>query len=409
MQNIIIFEKHLRSPYNNTQAMRSIFTLLILFNGVLCANAQGTAAPPSDDMTVSADTTASAERIKKLYILPLVSYSPETSLRLGTASVFLFRPAGCSRSTQLSSIKVPLTYTLNQQQKIRFSYEIFLNDNGHILDGFVQWQKFPFFFYGIGADTAEEDEETYTSRTIGAQASYLNNVARRFFLGAQLSWINSKVLEREPGGQLSQEGNIAGSAGSVSAGAGLIVRYDSRDNNLNAGRGLYLQSSLTAFPESFGSDFSFTKLEIDFRRFLRPFRKHVLAFQVFVENNWGNPHFELLALLGGDELMRGHYEGRFRDKTFWAAQAEYRLPINRPDWFGGKEKLGFWQRWGLAGFAGLGTVAPGLDGLADGKFKHSLGLGIRYLVLPKERVNIRVDFGFGTQRPGFYFNVREAF
>ncbi len=383
--------------------MKYFFVLPLVLAGALSAKAQGAAD------TLPADTLVSAERIKKLYVLPLISYSPETSLRLGTASVFLFRPNGCTTGTQLSSIRIPVTYTLNRQQKVRFSYEVFLDGNRHILDGFVQWQKFPFYFYGIGSGTMETDEETYTGRTIGAQASYLNNLAERFFLGAQLIWVNNKVLEREPDGLLSRDGLIAGSEGSVSSGVGVIGRYDSRDNNLNPGRGMYLQSSLTAFPESFGSDYAFTKFELDFRRYFRPFGKHVLAFQFFAENNWGQPPFELLALLGGDELMRGHYEGRFRDKTLMAAQVEYRLPVSRRDWFGGEEKLGFWKRWGLAGFAGLGTVAPNFGGLPDSRLKYSLGMGIRYLVLPKERVNIRVDFGFGTQRPGFYFNVREAF
>lgn len=387
--------------------MKYFFILPFLFIGTVLAKAQKAAPPPAADTLVAIES--SSERIKKLYVLPLISYSPETSLRLGAASVFLFRPTGCTAATQLSSIKVPLTYTLNQQQKARFSYEIFLNNNQHILGGFIQWQKFPFFFYGIGASATAEDEETYTSRTVGAQASYLHNLGGSFFLGGQLVWINSKTLEREENGLLSQENLIPGSDGSMSNGIGLIGRYDTRDNNLNPGRGLYWQSSLTAFPKSFGSDFAFTKLEMDFRKYFRPFQKHVLAVQLFTEYNWGNPPFELLALLGGDGLMRGHYEGRFRDKTLWAGQLEYRLPINRRDWFGGSGKLGFWERWGLAGFAGLGTVAPNLSSLPDSELRYSLGVGIRYLVLPKERVNIRVDFGFGTQNPGFYFNVREAF
>ncbi len=383
--------------------MRQYVTLLTLTVFYLSAQAQ----PAGDPLP---DTMARAERIKKLYVLPLASFSPETSLRLGTVSVFLFRPSGCTKATQLSSIRAPISYTLNRQQKARLAYEFFMDDNEHILSGFVEWQKFPFFFYGIGSATADENEEAYTSRNIGARISYLNNVGEKFFLGAQLLWVNSKTLEREPDGQLSQEGLIAGSGGSVSNGLGLISRYDTRDNNLNAGSGMYLQSSLTTFPESFGSDFTFTKLELDYRKFLRPFRRHVLAVQLFMEYNWGDPPFELLALLGGDELMRGHYEGRFRDKSFWATQLEYRLPINRRGWFGeGEGKLSFWERWGLTGFAGLGTVGPDLRGLADSELKYSMGFGVRYLVLPKERVNIRVDFGFGTQRPGFYFNVREAF
>lgn len=355
------------------------------------------------------DTVLLADRTKKLYILPLFSYSPETSLRLGAIGIYLFRPQEARAGTLLSSIKMPITYTLNNQPKVRISYDIFLNGNEHILEGFAEWQRFPLFFYGIGSKTTQEDEELFTSRTFGAEFSYLNKVAGRLFMGGRVTWIDSKTVEREEEGLLSEEGLIPGNDGGVSTGIGFIVRLDSRDNNFNATKGIYLQSSITTFQRSFGGDFKFTKFNLDFRKFFYPFHKHVLAFQLFSEYNWGQPPFELLALLGGDEVMRGHYEGRFRDKVFWATQLEYRLPINRNNWLGLMEKLSFWQRWGLAAFAGLGTVGPSLSDLPDSDIKYSLGFGIRYLILPKERVNIRIDFGFGTQRPGFYLNVREAF
>jgi hypothetical protein len=61
------------------------------------------------------------------------------------------------------------------------------------------------------------------------------------------------------------------------------------------------------------------------------------------------------------------------------------------------------------GFAGLGTVAPDAAAIFSSDLKYSVGIGFRYLILPKENINVRVDFGFGTQTPGFYLNVREAF
>jgi len=380
--------------------MKNYFLFFLLLLVCLSANAQNEPPP---------DTVLLADRTKKLYILPLFSYSPETSFRFGAIGIYLFRPQEARTGTLLSSIKMPITYTLNNQPKVRISYDIFLNGNEHILEGFAQWQYFPLFFYGIGSKTTQEDEEIFTSRTFGAEFSYLNKVAGRLFLGGRLVWIDSKTVEREAEGLLSQEGLIPGNDGGVSTGIGLVARLDSRDNNFNATKGIYLQSSITTFQRSFGGDFKFTKFNLDFRKFFYLFQKHVLAFQLFSEYNWGQPPFELLALLGSDELMRGHYEGRFRDKMYWASQVEYRLPINRREWLGENQELNFWQRWGLAAFAGLGTVAPNLNDLTESGIKYSLGFGIRYLILPKERVNIRIDFGFGTQQPGFYMNVREAF
>ena len=61
------------------------------------------------------------------------------------------------------------------------------------------------------------------------------------------------------------------------------------------------------------------------------------------------------------------------------------------------------------GFVGAGDVASSFGNIDLSKIKTSFGFGVRYLVLPKERINIRIDLGFGSQLPGLYFNIREAF
>ena len=107
--------------------------------------------------------------------------------------------------------------------------------------------------------------------------------------------------------------------------------------------------------------------------------------------------------------MRGHYLGRFRDKTMLAAQMEYRLPLGRKSWIDEREKPPFWERWGVVGFVGFGNVAPSVSQLGFEKIKSSFGFGLRYAAKSNERVNVRIDFGFGTQNPGFYLNIRESF
>ncbi|MEO1049856.1 MAG: BamA/TamA family outer membrane protein [Bacteroidota bacterium] len=349
------------------------------------------------------------DRNGRLLVLPVITFSPETSLRLGAIGVYYFRFKGSSPQTQLSTIKFPITYTLENQAKIRFSYEIFFRENSHILKGFAEWVRFPFQFYGIGADTEDEDEEIYTSRMIAFNFNYFKQFEGNIFAGFRFIRTDSRIVEREPDGLLAQEGLIPGNNGGIVTGVGLLGRIDKRDNNFNATRGIFIETALTTYQPWLGSDFEFTKLEFDFRKFFYPLKKHVFAIQGVFEHNWGTPSFETLALLGGDEINRGHFEGRFRDNSLWAAQAEYRLPIGRSNWIDERDKIPFKERWGIVGFAGFGSVSPDITNPEFGEVKTALGFGVRYLALPKERINVRLDFGFGTQRPGFYFNIREAF
>ena len=343
-------------------------------------------------------------------VLPIITYSPETSLRLGAIGVYFFRGKNAPDGTQLSSIKMPVNYTLNKQVKVRLSYEIFLDDNRHIFKGEAEWIKYPLLFWGIGNDSPDSNEEIYTTRTMTFDFSYLGKVMPGFFLGTRFIRQSSKISEVEEDGLLIQEGLIPGNEGALTSGLGVIARFDRRDNNFNATTGPFIQADLISYQSWLGSEFEFTKLRLDLRHYLPVFQdRHVLAFNLVTEQNWGDPTFETMALLGGDQIMRGHYDGRFRDKAMLAAQMEYRLPLGRKSWIDEREKMPFWERWGLVGFAGLGNVAPGLSELSLDHFKSSLGFGLRYAAIPDERLNIRVDFGFGTQSPGFYLNIRESF
>ncbi|GJM29855.1 MAG: hypothetical protein DHS20C17_24900 [Cyclobacteriaceae bacterium] len=349
-------------------------------------------------------------RDRSFMILPIITYSPETSLRFGAIGVYLFRGNKAPEGTQLSSVKMPLNYTLKNQIKLRLSYEIFLNDNNHIFKGETEWIKFPLLFWGIGNDTPDSNEEIYTTRTITFDFSYLAKVSSGFFLGARFVRESSKVSDVTEDGELIQEGLIPGNQGALTSGLGVIARLDRRDNVFNATTGPFIQGNLTTYQSWLGSEYEFSKLRFDLRHYIPTFQqRHVLAFNLVAEHNWGNPTFETMALLGGDQIMRGHYLGRFRDNSYLAAQVEYRLPLVRKSWIDEREKIPFWERWGLVGFMGFGNVAPSISELGFDLLKSSWGVGLRYAAIPKERLNIRVDFGFGTQNPGFYLNIREAF
>jgi len=353
--------------------------------------------------------TAKADN-RTFMVLPIITYSPETSLRLGVIGAYLFRGKTAKPGTQLSSIKMPLNYTLNNQVKLRLSYEIFLDENRHIFKGVTEWIKFPLLFWGIGNETPESNEEIYTTRTLTFDASYLAKVTEGLFLGARYIRQSSRISEVEEDGQLVVDGLVPGNEGALTSGVAMIVRLDKRDNVFNATTGPFLQMDLITYDSWLGSEFAFTKLRLDFRHYLQTFNdRHVLAFNLVAENNWGDPTFETMALLGGDQIMRGHYLGRFRDNTYLAAQAEYRLPLGRNSWIDERKKIPFWERWGMVGFAGLGNVAPEISAWGFDTIKSSWGIGLRYAAIPNERLNIRVDFGFGTQNPGFYLNIREAF
>jgi outer membrane protein assembly factor BamA len=102
-----------------------------------------------------------------------------------------------------------------------------------------------------------------------------------------------------------------------------------------------------------------------------------------------------MAAAGGDIILRGYARNRFRDRHFWGTQLEYRYPL--------------WWRFGLVHFAGVGDVYNRPSDIGLPTLKYSIGSGIRFVVNPAERLNIRFDYGYGRQGGQFYLMVTEAF
>ena len=120
-----------------------------------------------------------------------------------------------------------------------------------------------------------------------------------------------------------------------------------------------------------------------------------LATQFYSEINFGDVPIQSLALMGGAEKMRGIYLGRYRDKLMTVVQSEFRFPI-------------YWIFSGVA-FAGLGEVAPALDGYSFSGIKWSAGAGLRLMVDPVHKANIRFDYGISRDQNFFFFGFGEAF
>ncbi len=122
--------------------------------------------------------------------------------------------------------------------------------------------------------------------------------------------------------------------------------------------------------------------------------------QVLGQFTMGSVPFNQLPQLGGPNLMRGYYQGRFRDNNHLASQIEYRfLPL----------PLGFSKRIGAAVFASTGTVFSSAENLRWRDFRGAAGAGLRFLLFPKKDIFVLADYALTREGGGFYLYIGEAF
>ncbi|MDR6195430.1 hypothetical protein QE357_002482 [Siphonobacter sp. BAB-5404] len=341
------------------------------------------------------DSTAPGKPSFRVY--PTMGYSPETSVELGLSSMLLFQ-AKNDTLNRLSEVTAFTFFTLESQYGIWFDNFIYGDKDKWALLGRTRFQRFPLLYYGSGPATSGDNPAVVDAMYIQARQRLLRKLVKNFFVGPQVDFqnlYNTRFKQPTEGQPFELP---LGHEGSTSLGLGVSVVYDNRHNVLNVRKGLFSELSFLSYRKSWASRYNFDGITFDNRVFRPINRRDVLAWQVYGSFMWGNVPFNMKSLLGGDMIMRGFYQGRYRDNNLVSTQLEYRmLPF------------GFSKRIGGTVFAAAGAVAPKLGQLNVRQFVYAAGVGLRYLMFPKKDIFLRADMGLTSEGPGFYIITGEAF
>ncbi|AFM04292.1 outer membrane protein [Bernardetia litoralis DSM 6794] len=342
-----------------------------------------------------ADKQEDSTRFRSKFVIsPVLSYKPETSWGFGIGAKWLFKFKNATQDTRTSNMPISALYTLKKQIVISSGYTVFFNHENWMLKGNIGYSNFPQQYYGIGNNTATKNEEIFEYNNILIEPLLLKRIVGNFFLGGGIRYNNIWKMEYDEDGLLEQEKPL-GYDGSISAGLEIAATYDNRDNVLNA-----LHGSLYEFRHAFygkqlgGVPFDLTKVDLRHYFLLSKKREGVLALQGYGYFSDGRTPLGELAALGGSELMRGYYKGRFLENNMLAAQMEYRFSVFEPI--------------GMVVFAGAGEVYHQVSDLRLNDIKVAYGAGLRLKIVKSENLNIRFDVAKG-EKFNFYFGIAEAF
>ncbi|MBS1543139.1 MAG: BamA/TamA family outer membrane protein [Bacteroidetes bacterium] len=361
----------------------SIPLLLICVSGTFAQVEPGTLTP-------------SAKKQKRLVLFPVLVKSPEYLWGAGVAGTYFFRLWQDS-TTRTSNIKNVTFYTLRNQLVFASDGTIYFPHEKFILHILASFSHFPDRFWGIGNETPSSNMESYSISQYNFYPRLLRRVFSDFYLGVTYEFQNVyDFTYNQDGTSLFDTQNVIGRYGGKISGAGFLLTWDSRNNAFSSSKGLYVQYYSGFYRDTFGSDFNFTIRNLDIRKYFSLTRRTVLAFQLNLVNTTSGTPVRDLASIGSSSYMRGYYDGRYADHTMVALQTELRIPI--------------YGRWGMTTFAGIGRVGSSLENaLQFVNLKPSIGLGVRYALRPREKLNLRVDAGFGKDSQGTYINIGEAF
>ena len=379
------------------QYIINIVTLLsgLLFSQFAIAQTDSTSQATTDTLSKFDKFNQKGEKIFQYIPVPIYSHTQEAGDIFGLAKYNLFDLYKGDTITRPS--KVSSVFTASTKGRINFSLstEFILKENKYIFLSYINFKKTPEVVLGIGNDVSIDNKENISNNRVRFNIVALRKLSKYLYAGPGFDISYYYNMHVDSNSIMIREGAL-GLNGGLNVGLGVGAAYDSRDNRYNTYQGSYILFTSTFYGGAIGSEYTFSKINLDARKFFNPWFKHVIALQITTNASYNQTPYYNLALLGGSNQMRGYYEGAIRDNILIDGQLEYRMPI--------------WNIFGMTGWVGTGRVAPNYRDMAFNNLWLSYGLGARIRVDSKHNTNLRIDFGFGQRGANaFIIGFAEAF
>jgi hypothetical protein len=379
--------------------MKKLFAAFTLSFFLLQAQAQVKWLPRFiNKMYFDKDST----RKSSFVVLPIITSAPETGLEVGGAGLYSFyTDTVAANHTRVSNIYPYVSVTTKGQSHFSVSTDYWTPKNSFHYTASVSYIHYPFNFYGIGNNTRKADADNVDEKRFKLDLNAQKLVTKSLYAGLVLGGYHYMYTNNDLTGIFNTDPQIENRSGGGGIYAGPALVFDSRDNNTYTTKGIIITSYYNIMHGLFGNNgYTGGFFNIEYSQFFLLSKKLVLGLDIQEQSLTGGlSPFYLLPALGSDEMMRGYYNGRYRDRNFIAGQTELRYRIN--------------DRIGIVGFLGTGEVAHNM--FAISALKPNYGGGLRYFFDTEKGLSIRADYGVGEKAPGearqsgFYIGLGQSF
>lgn len=380
--------------------MKKLFTALLLIFCLQHTSAQVKWLPKFiNKMYFDNDSTRHASFVA----LPVLSSAPEKGVEFGATGLYSFYTDTAKGSiTRVSDVYAYASITTKGQTHFSLNSSYWTPNNTWHYTSSVSYINYPFTFYGIGNNTRSADAESVDEKRFKLDVEADKLVTKNLYIGIAAGGFNFNYAHVDTtGNRFHNELPVQSIYGGSSIFISPSITYDSRDNNTYTTKGMIVNAYYNMMHGIFGNNgYVGGFFNIEYSQFFSLDKKLVLGIDVQEQSLTGGlSPFYLLPALGSDEMMRGYYNGRYRDRNYIAGQTELRYRIC--------------DRLGLAGFVGTGEVwhtSFSMDAL-----KPNYGGGVRYFFDTEKGLSIRLDYGVGqkpmgeSRESGFYVGLGQAF
>lgn len=367
--------------------MRKIYlkfhTTLIAFSLVHISAWGNSLLMQQTNPTNSTQEQASSPRESSWLALPLLSSNPKLATAAGVLAAYVHTFDEKSRTSMFGlAAKYSTTDSLVANL---FAKTSFKEDHHRIVAGML-----------LGEINNEYQNYLDTGRTVNTEDKiraaflrYLYRLSGNWLAGLQASATNYELL-----GKSAAEDDLLDQLGLVgfeSQGLGLVLLYDTRDNDFKPTRGWYLNANNLTYQESDNVADGFTIYRLDIRYYRPHGQGHVFALR---QRNQGSQDAPRGAY--SPVYLRGYTPGEFLAQNMSSLELEERYSIA--------------EKWTATGFVGLAKIYGEGSDQYDETLFPAIGLGLQYIIKPKEGIVGNLEYAVGRDdNNGLYLKMGYSF
>lgn len=330
--------------------------------------------------------------------LPVIYYSPETRLGFGALVAANFETTKTPDSVTLGSYaQTYFLYTLNKQYDWGTQFRIYGPLNNYIFSARINYTFFPEYYWGISTEDPKSNKDTIAYNRVGMDFRFFKAINKHVYVGVAGRLNSIDNIESQAGSFTTDQ--PTGYTGYWVLGFAPGLTIETRDNAVYPRKGFFLEALFYYHPEWNSNSFDYQNFRLDVRKYFPTnliSKMDVFALQLIANVNAGDVPFKDMADIGGSSMMRGYYSGFYRYKNLYAFQAEYRAHI--------------WWRIGFTTWIGAALTTDTWYQFFENPVKPNAGIGLRIMMNKKDRLNVRLDQGFGKAgQQGFYLDIAEAY
>jgi outer membrane protein assembly factor BamA len=392
----------MKAFYIEKKLLLTLFSLCLFY----CCTFSLVAQELSKDEKKAARKARKQEKINsgKLMITPLAgpAYTPELGFTIAGGIMTSFKTNVNDSLIQRSSAPIMLGVSSTGAYFVQTKWTTFWLQDKMRIYADINFKNMPDNYWGVGYDAArnayKSDTTTKYVRTwLQFNPKALWQFKKHWFIGGNINVNYTKgneacnVVSNDP--YYSRYNDKP-----FNSGIGVVFQYDSRDIPVNAWKGTFVEVTGTFFGSYMGGENSYQVYDFDIRKYFKIKKPgHTLALQFRGRFGYNDVPYGEMSQLGTPFDLRGYTWGRYRDNSMFFTLAEYRHMFYK--------SYGEISRHGAILWTGAGTIGTTARDFQN--WLPNFGIGYRLTVQP--RMNLRLDYGFGRESSGFYFNFNEAF